>query len=510
MTRHRILLAILAAALLPLPSFAQSWPQPRALVPAAPDRPVEIELRSAARVVAPGDTVPVAIRLRPEPGWHAYWRHAGDVGSPPQVEWRLPEGFTAAPLRWPAPELIASPPLASYGYEREVHLLGAVHVPSTARAGSTATLAGTVTWVVCKEECFSADVELALTLPVGAAREADTAAARAFAAEDARVPLGPGGWAFRSAVDSGAFVLRVRPPAGSGLLAGGATPRVRFFVDSAGVIDHAAPAAVRVDGDALELRLVRSPYASGTPARITGVLALAGAGPGGEGLAVEVDAPVVSMAQLAPAGGSPGAGAGGWLALATAGLLALLGGTLLNLMPCVLPVLSIKALGVAEAAAHDARTARRHALLFGAGVLVSMWALVGVLLALRAAGAEVGWGYQLQSPAMVGGLALLVFAAALNMAGVFEIGPVGGTLSVAAGRTPPAAEAFLGGVLVTALATPCSAPFLAAAVAYGVAGGAASAVVVFTALGLGLVWPPRWWPWRRACARGCRSPVRGW
>ncbi|HZF66561.1 MAG TPA: thioredoxin family protein, partial [Gemmatirosa sp.] len=181
--------------------------------------------------------------------------------------------------------------------------------------------------------------------------------------------------------------------------------------------------------------------------------------------------------------------AGGWLALATAGLLALLGGTLLNLMPCVLPVLSIKALGVAEAAARDARTARRHALLFGAGVLASMWALVGVLLALRAAGAEVGWGYQLQSPVAVGALALLVFGAALNMVGVFELAPVGGTLSVAAGRTPPAAEAFLSGVLVTALATPCSAPFLAAAVAYGIAGGAASAVVVFTALGLGLVWP---------------------
>jgi len=122
-------------------------------------------------------------------------------------------------------------------------------------------------------------------------------------------------------------------------------------------------------------------------------------------------------------------------------------------------------------------------------VLVSMWALVGVLLALRAAGAEVGWGYQLQSPVVVGALALLVFAAALNMVGVFELAPLGGTLSVAAGRTPPAAEAFLSGVLVTALATPCSAPFLAAAVAYGIAGGAASAVVVFTALGLGLVWP---------------------
>src|SRR5688572_2191742 len=306
--------------------------------------------------------------------------------------------------------------------------------------------------------------------------------------EDARVPVRGADWEFLAAVDSGAIVLRVRPPTGSGLLAGDIA-RVQFFVDSAGVIDHAAPAAMRVDGDALELRLARSSYAAGTPTRLTGVLALAGRDSGDEGLALEVDAPVVSMAQLASAGGLAGASAGGWLALASAGLLALLGGTLLNLMPCVLPVLSIKALGVAEAAAHDGRTARRHTLLFAAGVLVSMWALVGVLLALRAAGAEVGWGYQLQSPAMVGALALLVFAAALNMAGVFELAPLGGTLSVAAGRTPPAAEAFLSGVLVTALATPCSAPFLAAAVAYGVAGGAASAIVVFTALGLGLVWP---------------------
>jgi thiol:disulfide interchange protein/DsbC/DsbD-like thiol-disulfide interchange protein len=460
-----------------------------ALARATAERPVEIELRSASRVLAPGETAAVAIRLRPQPGWHAYWRHAGDVGSAPSVTWRLPEGFTAAPLRWPAPELISSPPLASYGYEREVHLLGAVHVPATAKAGSTATLAGTVAWVVCNVECVADEVDLALTLPVGPAPQADTAAARAFATEDARVPVRHADWAFRSGIDSAAVVLRVRPPGGSALLAGGETPRVHFFVDSAGVIDHAAPAGVRVEGDELEIRLARSEFAGATPARLTGVLSFAGAS-GSEGFAMEVDAPVVPMAQLAPAGSGDGAlGGGGWLALLTAGLLALLGGTLLNLMPCVLPVLSIKALGVAEAAAHDGRTARRHALLFAAGVLTSMWALVGTLLALRAAGAEVGWGYQLQSPVMVGALALLVFAAALNMAGVFELSPVGRSLSLAAGRTPPAAEAFLGGVLVTALATPCSAPFLAAAVAYGIAGGAASAVVVFTALGLGLVWP---------------------
>jgi thiol:disulfide interchange protein/DsbC/DsbD-like thiol-disulfide interchange protein len=489
-----VLACTVAIGIVPVPTGAQEASErASAIARATASRPVEIELRSAARVLVPGETAAVAIRLRPERGWHSYWRHAGDVGSAPSVEWRLPEGFTAAPLRWPAPQLIASPPLASYGYEREVHLLGAIHVPPTARVGSTATLAGTITWVVCNVECFADEVDLALTLPVAAATLADTAAARAFAAEEARVPVRRADWEFRSAIDPAAVVLRVRPPDGSSLLAPGAGARVRFFVDSAGVIDHAAPAAVRVTGGELELRLVRSQYATGIPTRLTGVLTLPGQGSRNEGLAVEVDAPVMEMAALADASAGSSTGdtamAGGWLALVTAGLLALLGGTLLNLMPCVLPVLSIKALGVAEAAAHDGRTARRHALLFAAGVLVSMWALVAVLLALRAAGAEVGWGYQLQSPAMVGALALIVFAAALNMAGVFELAPLGGRLSVAAGRTPPAAEAFLSGVLVTALATPCSAPFLAAAVAYGIAGGPASALVVFTALGLGLVWP---------------------
>ena len=239
-----------------------------ALVRATPSQPVEIELRSATRTLVPGDTVAVAIRLRPEPGWHAYWRHSGDVGSPPAVAWTLPEGFTADSLRWPAPELIASPPLASYGYEREVHLLGAIQVPRTARVGSTATIAGTVTWVVCKEECFAADVDLALTLPVGSVVEPDTAAARAIAIEEARVPVRRDDWPFRAAVDSKAIVLRVRAPDLARLLASGDTKRVRFFVDSAGVIDHAAPAAVHVDGDALELRLVRSSYASKAPTRL--------------------------------------------------------------------------------------------------------------------------------------------------------------------------------------------------------------------------------------------------
>ncbi|HEY0014820.1 MAG TPA: thioredoxin family protein [Longimicrobium sp.] len=492
MIHIRILLAVLAAAMLPISALAQSPPQAPSLVRAAPEQPVEVELRSAARAVAPGDTIPVAIRLLPNRGYHTYWRHSGDVGSAPAVTWRLLEGFTAAPLRWPAPERIEAPPLASYGYEGEVHLLGAVHVPTSARVGSTAKVEATLTWVVCLEECYSGDVDVALAVPVAARTVPDEAVARVFAAEAARIPARRDGWTFRAAADSAGVLLHVYPPGEAAIAAVGTAPRVQFFIDSAGVIDHAAKPGVRTIPTGLELQIGRSAYAAGTPSRITGVLAIdtaASAGGDAPRMVMEVDAPVVARAQLAAVAPPASGGAGGWIALLTAGLLALLGGTLLNLMPCVLPVLSIKALGMAEAAAHDGRTARRHVGLFGAGVLVSMWALVGVLLALRAAGTEAGWGYQLQNPATVGALALLVFAAGLNMMGVFDLMPVGGGLSAAASRAPRDVEAFLSGVLVTALATPCSAPFLAAAVAYAVTAGAVPSFVVFTALGLGLVWP---------------------
>jgi thiol:disulfide interchange protein len=331
-------------------------------------------------------------------------------------------------------------------------------------------------------ECVAGDVDVALDVPVSASTIVDDAVARAFAAEQAHIPARRDGWTFRASVDSTRVLLHVFAPPGTAIL----PERVQFFIDSASVINHAAQARVRTIPGGLELQMDRSAYAVGTPPRITGAFAIdtaISAGGNAPRMALEVDAPVVDMAQLAVDEPS------GWVPLAVAGLLALLGGTLLNLMPCVLPVLSIKTLGIVASGAHDPRAAKQHAALFGAGVLVSMWAIVGVLLALRAAGAEVGWGYQLQNPAVVGVLALIIFAAGLSMAGVFDLVPVGGRLSAAARRAPGDVEAFLGGVLVTALATPCSAPFLAAAVAYAVTAGAVESFVVFTALGFGLIWP---------------------
>lgn len=483
------LLAALALGIAPAAARAQHDARHAGAVAGpTPSQPLSVELRAATSALTPGTSADIAVRIRPEPEWHTYWRYSGDVGAGNSFAWTLPAGYAASALRWPTPMLMRSGPLASYGYKDEFQILGSIHVPVDARIGSQATVAGTLTWVACRVECVAGEAHVALTLPVATTARVDSAMLREFAADDARVPTAGHDWSFRSAVEGAALVLRVQPPASSGITADVDLSRVHFFVDSADVIDHAAPVEARAVGDALELRLVRSAYASGPPSTVTGVLTLTGRGSDVQTLAVDVNAPVVSLAQLAVDDATAGL-PGGWTALLSAGLLALLGGTLLNLMPCVLPVLSIKAMGIAEAAGQDARSARRHTLLFGAGVLVSMWALVGTLLALRAAGAELGWGFQLQSPAVVGTLALIVFAAAMNMAGLFEVSAVGGSAAVAAGRQTPATEAFLSGVLVTALATPCSAPFLATAVAFGIASGALSAIIVFTALGLGLVWP---------------------
>lgn len=470
---------------------ASAHAQAPSMVPATETRPIEVELVSATRAVVPGETTWVAVRLEPNHGWHTYWRYAGDVGSAPSVVWDLPPGWKAGSFTWPAPHRISSPPLASYGYERELFLAAPIEVPRSARVGSTARIAGRITWVVCAEECIADDVDLSIARPVAARAAVDSTVMNALVAERQRTPWPQDGWTTMAAVDSSDIILFARPPSEA---RPSRTAPIDFFVDSAGVIDHGAPVRARWIDSLVELRIRRSEYANGTPATVSGVVVFGNADSIGarDHRAFDIVAPVAaSLGDARTAVGvsavdSSPISAG---ALLTAALFALLGGTLLNLMPCVLPVLSIKMFGIAQAAAHDERAARQHVLLFASGVLVSMWVLVGVLLALRAAGTQVGWGYQLQSPTVVGALALLIFAAGLNMAGVFDLVPVGGSLSTAASRAPRSVDAFMGGVLVTALATPCSAPFLAAAVAYAVTTGALQSFVVFTALGLGLIWP---------------------
>ena len=461
------------------------------MVRATRDRPVEVELVTAARAVVPGETTWVAVRLKPNRGWHTYWRHAGDVGSSPSIVWELPSGWEAGSFAWPAPHRISSPPLASYGYKRELLLAAPIEVPRSARVGSTVRIAGRITWVVCDTECIADDVDLSVARRVSASTAIDSAVMSAVVGERQRTPLPQGGWTARASVDSSDVIVFLRPPSQS---RESTTLPTDFFIDSAGVIDHAAPVRARWTDSLIELRIRRSEYAYGSPRHVSGVVVFGNADSIGAGdnrafeiaAAVEPSVGAARSALGASAVESSSISAG---ALLMAAFLGLLGGTLLNLMPCVLPVLSIKLFGLAEMASQSSRAARRHALLFGAGVLLSMWALVGMLLALRAAGNEIGWGYQLQSPVVVSLLALVMLAAALNMAGVFTIGPLGGGLLSVADRQSGPVKAVMSGALVVLLATPCAAPFISSAAGYGLTHGAAPSFTVFTAIALGLAWP---------------------
>ena len=466
MPRLRPLLAVLVATALAGPAQAQT-------VDACADQDdspcSRATLVADADAVEAGSAVDVALRIEIEPKWHVYWENPGDSGLPVEVEWDLPEGVRVGPLQNPFPERIDLAGLTSYAFEDEAVLVTRVAVPGDVEGALTLT--GTATWLVCADMCLTAREPVSLTLPVGA----PSSTGRLDAAR-ARLPVQAVGWQAEASSVDGALALRLTPPASwAGSLAG-----AQFFPSEEGVLDHTAPQDFEDRGRAWAVRLEPSPVSGGVE-RLRGVLVAAE----GESLvdgarAIEVDALVTDG--LAGSGGEPAALGLGW-----ALLFALGGGLILNLMPCVFPILSIKVLGFAED--KDGARLRRKGLAFGAGVLVSFLALAGLLLALRAAGAGLGWGFQLQSPPIVAALAALMVLIGLNLFGVFEVGY---GLAAAAGRADRRSGlggAFLSGVLATVVATPCTAPFMGAALGFALAAPAAASLLVFTALGVGMALP---------------------
>jgi len=458
--------------LLALPAAAQGVRTPHA----------EVELVAERTAVEPGRSLTVALRLAAIPGWHTYWRNPGDSGEPTRIEWKLPPGYVAGPIEWPAPHRLPAGPLLNYGYEGEVLLLTRIAVPADAPPGPV-ELAAHATWLVCNpERCIPEKADLVLALGGGPAAPSRWAEAIGRTRSALPVPAAEHGpWKFgaQRAAD-GRVVLDVTPPDGV-RLAG-----LQFFPFEEGKVEYAGEQALTRDADRVRLTIPPSRQPVGEWTRVAGVLA-SEAPLGTDGRrAIEIDVPIAPGIAAVPTGDG--------LGLAAALALAFAGGLLLNLMPCVLPVLSIKVLGIAQHRGH-----RRHALLYGAGVLVSFWLLAGLLLALKAAGEGLGWGFQLQSPLFVALLALLFFGIALNLSGVYEVGSLlPGSLGGARAANPNV-DAFLGGVLAVVIASPCTAPFMGAALGYALAGSAPSALLVFTALGLGmalpfvtLAWHPRW------------------
>ena len=475
-------LAAGAALLAPAPAAQSAFD---AVDPDDPSPFSDAALVTEVATVAPGTSFDVALVLTQEPGWHSYWLNGGDAGQPTTITWTPVPGVQISDLRFPYPEAYDLAGLVSYGYEDEVTLLATVTVTEDYNA-LRLPLAATADWLICADICLTATADLSLTLPVG--RETVRDAEGAAAVERARglLPVRAAGWTVEALEGAEGFALKIMPPVDwDGSLEG-----AHFFPETTGVIDYAAPQPVSREGDAWTLGLAGSGIAE-TPDVLEGVLvAPEPETVDGQARALAVRAPVVPAGAAAlGAGGGTGPVSSLWLAL----LLALGGGALLNLMPCVFPVLGIKILGFAEGRGHAPEVMRpvmrRHGLLFAAGVLVSFAVLAGALLALRAGGEAIGWGFQLQSPGVIAALAFLMTGIGLWLLGVVEFG--GRLMGVAAGadRGTGARGALFSGVLATLVATPCSAPLMAPALGWALVQPPGAAVAVFLALGLGMALP---------------------
>jgi len=421
--------------------------------------------------VAPGGTMTVALEEDIRPGWHTYWLNPGDAGTPTEIAWTLPPGWRADAIQWPYPRREAVGPLMDYGFEGKVWLLVDLHVPTDARPGQEVKLAAAVQWLVCREVCIPEDATLSLPLFVEAnAPPPDVISAEQFAAARAKLPVvSPWPMRYTAAGD-----LYVKAPA----LAGAGRPvDAQFFPAQPGAVADAAPQSLGFAKDGLVLRMKPSKKLAGFGV-LDGVLVLTSADKSVQALQVKAARGAVPEARF---------DGGGELSLALALLFALLGGLILNIMPCVLPILAMKALALASHAGAERARARTEAFVYSAGAVLSFM-MFGILIgALRASGEAIGWGFQLQEPIVVAALAMLMFAVGLNLSGVFEVDAISAGDGLV--RRGGLFGAFFTGVLAVAVAAPCTAPFMATAIGYGFSQSASVVLAIFAALGLGFALP---------------------
>lgn len=428
---------------------------------------VEATLLSELKSVAPGDEFWVGLRLRMEDHWHTYWKNSGDSGAPTRIRWKLPAGFTASPIQWPVPERIETPPLVNYGYSNQVVLLTKVRAPSTI-SEKQIHLEAKASWLVCREECIPGDATLAVSLAVGK-REASLAAP-VLAIVAQKLPqevLPKSGWSFQLHEKDGNLEIEGKAPRNVTF----DKNRILFFPESDPLIEHAAEQTVALEKHGFTLTLKKSAQWTMAPASVAGTIAGLPSEKGAE-QAFQIRVPVSASQPL-------------FVML----LFALMGGVILNLMPCVFPVLSLKIVSFAQLSGHQKGHVRQHGFAFTAGVLVSFWFLAAVLLILRAGGEQLGWGFQLQAPGFLVFLSAVLFIFSLNLLGVFEMGlflmGVGSNISARSDLL----GSFFTGVLATVVATPCTAPFMGVSLGFALTQPAFVALLVFTALGLGMATP---------------------
>lgn len=468
-----VALALLFAVLFGVRAVAQT-PLPASRPGAATN--IHAALIAESSRPAAGGVVALAFEMKPKPGWHGYWSNPGDAGLGMRLTWTLPEGVTVSPLRYPVPQRLIVAGLMNYVYEADYAQLVTLDVSNALAPGTALPIRVQAEWLACTDEiCVPERAELAIDLVVGDGI-VDTATRAKFDRWRMALPRPLGGEAQFAAKD-GKVRLAIPIPASADV------GETYFFPLTEGAIDYAAPQTARRKGDTV---FVEAVLKGGAPAQIDGVLAIGG----GRGLALRARPGKVDAGAFAVAMPLSGEAAGGGDALPTAILLALggamLGGLLLNIMPCVFPIISLKALSLARAGGEE-RTTRREALAYTAGIILTCLLLGGLLLVLRAGGDLVGWAFQLQDPRVILLLLVVVLVIALNLAGLFEMGSLSGGERLA--RQGGLAGAFWTGALAAFVATPCSGPFMAAAMGTALVLPWPAALAVFAGLGLGLALP---------------------
>ncbi len=446
--------------------------------------------------VGPGKQVWLGLQLAHQPEWHTYWKNSGDSGLPTTLEWQLPAGATAGEIAWPTPKKIPIGTLANYGYEKTVLLPVPVTVAQNF-SGTQLDVRLKAAWLVCRKECIPQEGDFSLSIP---ATSSTAISSQLFQATFDSTPkqLAAG----TSQVDVSDAQGKAIKISLSGLPAALQGKNLAFFPETGSVIEPAATWQQAWQGAVWTAQVPLSGQRTESPAMMPVVVALEG---DGTGRAYRIEAPVkgewpqvAAAATLPPAleaalkaNASSGAAPiqnntltlGLWAAL----LGALLGGMILNLMPCVFPVLAIKVVSFVHV--KDQATRVTTGLAYTAGVVLSFLALGALLLGLRAAGEQLGWGFQLQSPAVVAALAVLFTLMGLNLAGLFEFGNFLPSRVANLQAKNPAIDSFLSGVLATAIASPCTAPFMGASLGYALGLPAVQALAVFGAIGVGMALP---------------------
>ncbi|WP_216819801.1 protein-disulfide reductase DsbD [Zoogloea sp. LCSB751] len=441
---------------------------------------VEAELVASAAAIRPGDEIQLGVRQKIIPHWHTYWVNPGDSGLATQIGWTLPEGARAGDIQWPTPGRFKLGPVVNYGYENEVTLLATVKAPADLQAGGRFPVKATVDWLVCQETCIPQQVELELTLPVQAAGSSVGPGSPLIEQARTSLPI-ESPWPIEARAGKDAITLRIAAAA----LAAHPPGELWFYADQWGKTAHDAPQPVTVVGNAIEIRIKPGDEPLKDAETLSGVLSIRDGN--GRVQGYRVATPVSAAAGAIAA--APQTAESADLGVGMAVLLALAGGLILNLMPCVFPVLSIKALSVLRHAGHDRAQVRLQGLAYTAGVLSSFAALGAVLIALKAGGAQVGWGFQFQSPPFVLAVAYLMFTVGLSLSGVFTLGSSAAGIGTSLADKPGYAGSFFTGVLATVVATPCTAPFMGAALGFALGQSAPVLLAVFLSLGLGLALP---------------------